>query len=80
MPDDIARTPRHPGADLLARPPWVEPSPPERWTPLIVDPVDQLEELAALLRRGLLSPEEFHRQKWKVLRPDSETLSLRGIS
>jgi hypothetical protein len=54
-------------SDLLARAPWVDPPPPERWTPLVVDPVDQLEELAGLLARGLLTEEEFVRQKRKVL-------------
>ncbi len=33
----------------------------------IVDPVEQLEELADLLSRGLLSREEFERQVAKVI-------------
>ena len=33
---------------------------------LIVDPVQQLEELADLLSRGLLTNEEFERQKTRV--------------
>lgn len=37
------------------------------WAALVVDPVQQLEELADLRDRGLLSPEEFDRQKEKVL-------------
>jgi hypothetical protein len=34
---------------------------------LIVDPIEQLEALADLCDRGLLSPEEFERQRAKVL-------------
>jgi hypothetical protein len=34
---------------------------------VVVDPVRQLEELADLRDRGLLSSEEFERQKEKVL-------------
>jgi hypothetical protein len=37
------------------------------WTPPLVDVVDQLETLAALLSSGLLSDEDFDRQKRKVL-------------
>jgi len=33
---------------------------------LIVDPIEQLEELADLRRRGLLTSEEFERQKTRV--------------
>jgi hypothetical protein len=36
---------------------------------LVVDPVEQIKELADLRDRGLLSPEEFERQKDKVLNP-----------
>ncbi len=36
---------------------------------LVVDPVNQLAELADLHRRGLLSSEEFQEQKNKVLEP-----------
>jgi hypothetical protein len=39
------------------------------WAAMVVDPVKQLEELADLRDRGLLSPEEFERQKEKVLEP-----------
>jgi hypothetical protein len=50
---------------VLQRAPWlVEPTPPE--LPLI-DVIDQIEELAALLDLGLLSRAEFDRQKRKVL-------------
>jgi hypothetical protein len=34
---------------------------------LIVDPIEQIEELADLWTRGLLSREEFERQKAKML-------------
>lgn len=37
-----------------------------RCTALIVDPVEQLRELASLVDRGLLSAEEFQRQRRKV--------------
>ena len=52
--------------DVLVRPPWVD-DPASRWRPPLVDVVDELEELADLLRRGLLSREEFERQKRKAL-------------
>jgi len=32
----------------------------------IVDPIQQLEELADLRRRGLLTTEEFERQKTRI--------------
>jgi hypothetical protein len=32
----------------------------------IVDPIEQLEELADLRRRGLLTTEEFDRQKTRI--------------
>lgn len=52
--------------DLLIRQPWLEQPGPRRCQSAI-DVLDQLEELAALLRRGLLSRDEFDRQKRKVL-------------
>jgi hypothetical protein len=36
---------------------------------LLIDPAEQLEMLADLLGRGLLSPVEYERQKAKVLEP-----------
>jgi hypothetical protein len=66
MPQDVPPPRQQRG--LLARAPWVDPPPGDRWTPLLVDPLDQLEELAGLLARGVLSQEEFGRQKAKVLR------------
>jgi hypothetical protein len=57
--------------DVLQRGPWlVEQTPREQ--PLI-DAIDQLEELAALLDLGLLSRREFDRQKRKVLEASALT-------
>lgn len=39
------------------------------WADLVIDPIEQIEELADLRHRGLLTAEEFERQKAKVLRP-----------
>jgi hypothetical protein len=38
----------------------------DRWTALLIDPVAQMTELADLVARGLVSPEEFERQRKKV--------------
>ena len=35
----------------------------------IVDPIEQIVELADLLSRGLVSPEEFERHKAKIIDP-----------
>jgi len=51
---------------VLIRRPWLDESAPHRCPP-VIDVIDQLEELATLLRRGLLSRDEFDRQKRKVL-------------
>jgi hypothetical protein len=51
--------------EVLVRQPWLDLVDP-RPRP-IVDILDQLEELVALLRRGVLSRDEFNRQKRKVL-------------
>jgi hypothetical protein len=40
---------------------------PDGWAGLLVDPVEQLKELADLRARGLLSAEEFEGQKAKVM-------------
>jgi hypothetical protein len=37
------------------------------WARLVVNPVEQIEELADLQRRGLLTPEEFEYQKTKII-------------
>lgn len=52
---------------LLARPPCVPAMDDDRWMALVVDATDQLEALADLLARGLLSADEFDREKAKVL-------------
>jgi hypothetical protein len=54
--------------DLLARPPWID-NEPRTWVAPVIDPVAQLEELADLRNRGLLSTQEFEEQKAKVLHP-----------
>jgi hypothetical protein len=36
------------------------------WAALLIDPVAQLSELADLVERGLVSPEDFERQRRKV--------------
>jgi hypothetical protein len=56
-----ARTPQ----EVLVRRPWLAEAP-ARSRPLI-DAVDQLEELAGLLDRGLISRSAFDQQKRKVL-------------
>ncbi len=53
-------------ADLLARPPAAATAD-RGWACLIIDPVEQLQELAGLHDRGLLSDEEYDRQRMKVL-------------
>ena len=53
--------------DLLARPPSGSRPFDGGWTRLVVDPIEQLRELADLCDRGLLSTEEYERQRAKVL-------------
>jgi Short C-terminal domain len=53
--------------DLLDRPPATAREPGPGWALLVIDPVNQLRELADLHRRGLLSREEYQEQKSKVL-------------
>ena len=53
--------------DLLVRPPCRIRTYEDSVRAWIVDPVEQLEELADLLSRGLLSREEFERQMAKVI-------------
>ena len=60
------RTNRRHQFDLLARPPCGSRELEGGVAALIVDPVEQLEELADLRRRGLLTSEEFERQKTRV--------------
>lgn len=51
--------------DLLTEAP-LEPAVGDRWAVLLIDPVAQVNELADLVARGLVSPEEFERQRRKV--------------
>jgi Short C-terminal domain len=55
------------GFNLLARPPCGVTMVDDAWMAFVVDPVEQLRALADLHDRGLLSPEEFARQKTKVI-------------
>ncbi len=57
-------TSRREHPDLLSREPSevVE----DRWTALLIDPVAQVTELADLVARGLVSPEDFERQRGKI--------------
>jgi hypothetical protein len=55
--------------NLLARPLCGSPTYERGWSALIVDRAEQLEVLADLLSRGLLSPDEYERQKAKVIAP-----------
>jgi hypothetical protein len=61
------KTARRNRADLLARPPCVVAMYEPGWTSLLVDQTEQLDVLADLLVRGLLSPAEFEHQKAKII-------------
>jgi hypothetical protein len=52
--------------DLLVRPPCTAHEIECGWTASFIDPIEQLEALADLWSRGLLSREEFERQKEKI--------------
>ena len=52
---------------LLVRPACPDQASAGRWDGAVVDPVEQLKELADLLARGLLSREEFESHKARVL-------------
>jgi hypothetical protein len=58
-------TSRREHLDLLSSTPS-EVTMEDRWTALLIDPVAQMTELADLVARGLVSPEEFKRQRRKV--------------
>jgi hypothetical protein len=60
------RTTTRAGSDLLVRRPWLDEPGAHRRASLI-DAIEELEELAALLHRGLLSRAEFDRQKHRLL-------------
>jgi Short C-terminal domain len=64
-----ANSSRREQPDLLARPPCSISMYDESWVTVLVDQAAQLEMLADLLGRGLLTQEEFERQKSKVLEP-----------
>jgi Short C-terminal domain len=64
--DRLSHTRSRP-TDLLARPPCTAHDVESAWTASYVDPVAQLQELADLRARGLLSRDEFERQKAKVI-------------
>ncbi len=55
--------------DLLVRPPCSDEEREGGWAALVADPVEQLTKLADLHSRGLLSREEFERQKSKTVEP-----------
>ena len=38
----------------------------DRWADLLIDPAAQVAELADLVERGLVSPEQFERQRRKI--------------
>ena len=57
-------TSRREHPDLLAREPSEVDE--DRWTALLIDPVAQVTELADLVARGLVSPEDFERQRGKI--------------
>ena len=58
-------TSRREQPDLLARAPS-EATVQDRWAALLIDPVAQVTELADLVARGLVSPEDFERQRRKI--------------
>jgi hypothetical protein len=60
---------RRSGTDLLTRPPALTSSGPPTWLSAIIDPVEQVAELAKLRDRGLISADDFERQKAKALGP-----------
>jgi hypothetical protein len=53
--------------DLLTRPPAGSQPNHVDWGPLMLDPIEQLAELADLCMHGFLSRDEFEYQKAKVL-------------
>jgi hypothetical protein len=61
---ELARRDLH---GLLARAPGARRWRQDIWDAMLVDPVEQLKELADLRARGLLSAEQFEHQKTQVL-------------
>ena len=56
----VSASRRHEGG-LLARPPCTAGARADRWADLVVDPARQLVVLVDLMRRGLISREQFDR-------------------
>jgi hypothetical protein len=61
------RADRRPQTDLLGRPPSGVHDLDSRWAALLIDTSAQIDALADLVRRGLLTPAEFDQHKAKVL-------------
>jgi hypothetical protein len=53
--------------NLLARPPSGTHTFEDGWMAFVIDPIEQLQALADLFNRGLLSPDEYEHQKAKIL-------------
>ena len=66
MTTDRALRARRP--DLLSRPPSTFRELDEPWSTLFIDPATQINALADLVNRGLLTTEEFDRAKQRALR------------
>jgi len=67
MTMERVRATRRNHADLITRPPSGTGTLDGGWARLVVDPVAQLAGLADLRNRGLLSDEQYERQRRKVL-------------
>jgi Short C-terminal domain len=66
----VERRPGRRRTDLLVRPPAGARNGDADWTTTLVsDPVAQLQQLADLCQRGLISANEFEREKAKILAP-----------
>lgn len=61
------RLARDRSTDLLTRPPAGSQPSQADWGPLMLDPIEQLTQLADLCARGFLSRDEFEYQKDKLL-------------
>jgi hypothetical protein len=61
------RLERDRSTDLLSRPPAGSQPSQADWGPLMLDPIEQLTELADLCVRGFLSRDEFEYEKAKLL-------------
>lgn len=61
------RLARDRSTDLLTRPPAGSQPSQADWGPLMLDPIEQLVQLADLCARGFLSRDEFEYQKDKLL-------------